>query len=304
VARRSKQEARAKVEAGALDFARDVKKLKESPAPEFIAKATVALCLRITKHAKMVAVGSGVLVVIGSDVFILTAAHALEGFGKNGIMYVSYDEIFLEIIGFGCANPMAPSMNRDDDPVDVGFIRLFPASAEMLRHKALKLTNLFLEPPVLHNHWLMVSGHPASAYKRRGRAISCPLYGLQASGAVPSKYESVGVNPASHVVMNHDGPLFSEKGRKRTRHSLKGMSGCGVWLIAEIAPTAVMNSGLADPKLLAIFTGIREKYGVLVATRVQLHLKLMADSIPGFGSVLDREVRAVRAASSLQPWKK
>jgi hypothetical protein len=106
MARRSKQEGEAKAQAGAQDFASHVKKLNGSSAPKLIATATVALCLRKTKNGKLHAVGSGVILAIGSDVFILTAAHASEGFGKEGIMYVSHDKIFLEVIGFGCANPM------------------------------------------------------------------------------------------------------------------------------------------------------------------------------------------------------
>jgi hypothetical protein len=221
--------------------------------------------------------GSGVLLQISDQFFILTAAHVLDA----GELYIPDQEGLVMLNGHKDSSD-APNGKRELDRVDVGYVHLQP---EIVKH--IKAPHCFLPVSLIDvNHisqeeqHYMFMGYPNNAVKRKfgTKAFKSKLTTFTDKLASQNTYNGVAANQADHIVINFDSKKAKDSDENQiTPPKMTGMSGGGVWCITKNDSI----EGIPDARLCAI--GIEyhtKKHKCLVGTKIAHVLELIRKNYP------------------------
>jgi len=212
-------------------------------------------------------VGSGVLLKLGEERFLLTAAHVADN-RDRGDLYLGGEQTPVRITGT-VTSSKTPDGNRDSDKVDAAVIHL---SRETVAHMedALFLTagELDVAEP-RHDDFFLVAGYPCSKQRlpRAGDTITAYLYPFVAVSKPETDYDQP-LDPATHIKLGFSkGEMWRADVGRVTAPDPYGLSGCGIWWLngyAEAHPN--------PPQLAGIITEWRPRAGHLLGSRVNVLL--------------------------------
>ncbi len=184
-------------------------------------------------------IGSGILLAIGDERFVLTCAHVTDLIpAKDPLTVHSFINGKLNPLrGEGCVTK-SPESGRENDRADVAFFRLLPDIANGLAHQLVfwPIEQVALGKAATEDVHYTFSGYPHRDSRPRGRSIlrADPLP-LTAASYLPEDYERVGVSPFRHLGIKLDGgQLRHASGEPWTSTPqfptmLNGLSGGAVW---------------------------------------------------------------------------
>jgi len=183
-------------------------------------------------------IGSAILLRVGDEALVLSAAHVLDHATETSPLYIGSHDSGVLLQGRWFRTPLPESGQREDDRVDVGCARLlakavdsfdhtcFLASAELAPHRILS--------PGDH---VVLSGYPCTKQRWAGKLErEASLYAVIAECSPVEDYGTLGVDRSHAVVLGFD------KRRVRTRHGpatapdLWGVSGGGLWILRRPGP--------------------------------------------------------------------
>lgn len=224
--------------------------------------------------------GCGVLISAGGSTFVVTAAHVLEEAGDRqlaiaGAKHPTYlnDPAIVSIVPEG--------QTREADAIDAAVIRLSDERAEALGCRPLEVAEIAhpndIEPAGAH---LLLFGFPAARQMNKLDVKTMNLtrshimaLGIRASGSV---YESAGLDERRHVLMRLQRVDAITADGRRTIPKLAGMSGCGIWSIAGLAPGEKSTEVPPTAQLAGIFTDYRERATLAFGPRLHQHIGMIA----------------------------
>jgi hypothetical protein len=199
--------------------------------------------------------------------FLVSAAHVLDKLHDRQRYYFPIaPRVTRQILGRVLVAGVDAGTSRQDDSVDVGVVILegdgLPPYPDM-NIEGLGFDRIARRKPNRHLAQYAFCGFPAS--KGKGNPVSKkfePLLNTYLSGSVSrERYEEVGLNSRSHIVMPFDSRnVFDVAGDRVIFPAPSGMSGSPVWQLTGPTP--------AERKVVGVFIEYRERKKVFVATDI------------------------------------
>ncbi|MGE8723365.1 hypothetical protein ACO2KH_18690 [Leptospira terpstrae] len=227
--------------------------------------------------------GSGVLIKIKNLYFIFTATHVLLPLKHNAIITGVGNGDFIENLSgerYSTGNPDYP----EDDQYDATVYHITSGMSNMLKEKALNLSDIELKEIPQTKSIYLVSGFPAKkSLSEKGKIES--KKDLFASFEFSLEiYEKLNYNPKSHIILTYE-DLVLTKEQWLTSPRPQGVSGGAIIRIngLSIFPTNIETKTPVQ-KLSSIMTQHhREKNrnpGYILGTRINVFLGLLKKYFP------------------------
>jgi hypothetical protein len=228
--------------------------------------------------AEPMLVGSGVLVSLAEDRFLLTAAHVLAWRHKGQLVAaVSPDLMTLAGTLWEISAPTADT--RLADNIDLGLVRLAGGPWNGLSlGRFCSWDELDTQPSLMARHSFGVVGFPVSKNRRpvledRLRSFALPLAGLECDAAT---YVEVGRNPDANLMIGFDRKTMSGTNGRKASPDLNGVSGGGMWRFGR-----KLREATRPPLLSAIAIEWHQgKHKYILGTRIQIALAMMIENLP------------------------
>jgi len=173
---------------------------------------------------------SGVIVQVGRQPFLFTAAHALDARDGRKLV-VSLDEHLIALPSPRPLTTTSPDGSREADRIDLAAVPLPIKAVEESGARVVQLSEIESDPQPDQDGLYLLLGMPATKQRNRARegALAGFVYPLIAT-AMPSEFDDQ-FGGVIHLNLKVDRKDVYQEGEKRTAPSLKGMSGCGAWVI-------------------------------------------------------------------------
>lgn len=234
---------------------------------------------------------TGVLLRIGTDHFVLTASHGIrEAIEAETHLFMSWDD------DEHCCIPLAGDRiaTTDESTVDVAVIKLSDATNVRLlkRHTPISLLDI-AKPSFDADGLFLIVGYPRAGTEFVAQnPLDAPrpplLEALKYMGVrSKSRWTGAGVtySPRTHLVIGMPQDSYraaSSRGELLPDHEgIQGISGCGIWLVADRRKRKSLDSiDVSDCKLIAIEHTYDQDAGLVVGTWIGLALMLIAHRFP------------------------
>jgi hypothetical protein len=212
--------------------------------------------------------GSGVILRVSEERFLLTAAHVLDG----APLYLPVGRFPRELpLEVDTVQTVSPEGDRRLDELDVGIVRLQSDLAKGLAesgYQSIVPANLALtevdRPSARALYGFM--GYPSSQNSRNPerKTLRRKCYSYDSEPFPPGKVQEKGFRPEVHIVV----PVKKRKGMPK----LEGMSGGAVWSLR-----GHLRQG---PRLAAIGIEDRNRQAVLVGVRIKFFVAALTERFP------------------------
>jgi hypothetical protein len=232
-------------------------------------------------------IGSGVLLQIKDEVFLLTAAHVTDASETGTLLLPGRDGITL-ICGHFAHIPVPRGGKRSDDKADIAYFRLSEDLRTNLDPSLLILTrdDILLCDQLLDGDLYTFAGYPwRKSQSQQGKIVAEPF--TFTGGAASGKdYEKLGYSRTVHIVV---------KFRRRKSFSVLhqavktaprpgGISGGGVFAWPKDLQERTHISNL---KLVGIAHTYHEDRHCMAGTRINTYLACILQNNPGLGTLSD-----------------
>jgi len=220
-------------------------------------------------------VGSGVLVTLADDRFLLTARHVLN-WRAHGQLVVGISPEYAGVQGTMWRISADGAQNDSEDYIDLGIVQLRGGLWDTLPLERFCSWNEFdLNPPIMATHTFGMLGFPVSKNRRpidgdRIKSHALPIAGLECE---EETYRAEGRNPITNLMVGYDQKTMSGAEGMRAAPALNGASGGGMWRFGR-----KMRKATNAPLLSAIFIEChkaRHKY--IFGTRIQVVIHAMSE---------------------------
>jgi hypothetical protein len=229
---------------------------------------------------QMQQVGSGILLQIKSEIFLLTAAHVTDTL-QDGTLHIPGKQRITPVSGMFAHIPVPRMASRSDDTADIAYFRLSKELREKL-HPSLPIMtrdDIFILDQTLEGDLYTFAGFPwRKSFSECGNVITEAF--TFTGGAVSDKtYQALGYSPAVHIVIR-----FRRKKSFSTRYRSvitaphpAGISGGGVfaWPKDIQERTEVPNL-----KLVGIAHTYHKNFHYMAATRLKSYLACIFQNNP------------------------
>lgn len=250
-----------------------------------IAKAVVPI-FGLSEQEQFVQDRTGVLLQVNEGHFLLTASHGLRQFVAHPIP--------LGISPSRAGEPPIHLLNStfhsiEEDNVDVTVVRLDNETVQALLPQRRFLRLHEVEQGVQASDGLyLVFGYPCEwTTSEGGRIASRPMIflGRQHTGELNPISET---DPAIHLVLSYDRQgIDVVKDRPATLPTVNGMSGCGIWKIADWNSGALQNCKPDKSRLVAIQHSWDQDRNYVKGTWVRHTLGLIHEHYPDLRAALE-----------------
>jgi hypothetical protein len=230
--------------------------------------------VRVDRRGMAEFVGTSMLLRVNERTFLASATHVLRT-RKGTQVHVLGDQRNVHLRQAAMvAGAYAHSAAKGTDQVDVSFLEISARQVEQLGTTAsVQMNQVDVDESGSSPGRYLAIGYPASRTTVRyseGELKVSPfaIHTGRVSGQICTE---VGVSPHSHLVLRYDRSNVAGPDELRRQGPLPfGMSGGGVWRIANVDPNP---PGLADAKLVAIMTAYRPGDRLIMCTRIALLLE-------------------------------
>ena len=163
--------------------------------------ATVPIIWESPDRSKAEQVGSGVLIRIVDQVFLLTAAHVTD-FDKTGALLIPSQHGYMPIFGKYSVTPMPASGHRRDDKWDMAFVLLDDECVSRLDSDYIVLDrpDIFLEAPPERFEYTF-AGFPWRRSIVKGRSIDTNLTTMSGIEGKKSEYDVLKLDPKFFIII-------------------------------------------------------------------------------------------------------
>lgn len=247
-------------------------------------EAAVRSIYVLPKHEKMPRqTGSCVVLKIGDEVFILSAAHVFEDIGSFPVL-VGAGERLHELTGDRFSTRQGPSGTHQDDPIDAVAFHITSTVPDILRSGALSLDDVDKSTVFEEGEFYVVGGFHASRSKRLQQRLMSFQEMYPTIEQESANYKSIGLDRARQIgLVFEDEVLVNGKWQKSP--SMVGMSGGAVFRIPDLRPHPLY---VTPRSIRSVLSGIiierRKKLGAIVPTlvssRIGYHLGLIDKYLP------------------------
>lgn len=214
-------------------------------------------------------IGSGVVIKIGNELFVLTAAHVTDYAQGDGAIFMPAAEGIEQMTGGLSFNPVPVHGSRDDDIGDMGYYHLSDEWRTKLHPsiKPLSLNDLLLTDELETGDIFTYVGYPWRKTKSRGLTHETELFTYTGHASASDVYERLGYKRRVNIVVR-----MRLKRMYSTRHKARipapqphGISGGAV---VAWPSNFVDRHDSSNMKLAAIVHTYHERERCMAATRI------------------------------------
>src|ERR1051326_629248 len=231
---------------------------------------TTVPIFRQDSTGRLESIGSAVLLALGDEAIVLTAAHVLDEATETTALLVGSHDSLVRLQGKWFKTPLQKGGVRDQDRVDVGAVWL-PRSARAKLHDSCLLAtgDLALFRPMKHRSYALLAGYPCSKQVSRGqRDLESSLCTVMAECSADEDYAGIGVSSTHAVVLAFDRMQVWRREGRSIAPKLQGMSGGGLWILQRSTPDQAGSARLCGT-IIEWRNGAKT---LLVATRIEVLL--------------------------------
>lgn len=237
-------------------------------------------------HVPM-ACGSGVLVAIDEEHFLLSAAHVLDKTAKHTLLIPTLSELKAIRGPMVCTVP--PDGDRDLDWLDVGYVRLTAAEAQQLspQFEFLPVGLIDVNDIATSQSHYVFSGYPGSAVQRRYRSnvLDGQQHSYTGRNASYCTYWQAGTNFIANIVVTFDAKrAIDQQGRTVRPKDRHGMSGGGVWVLSG---SPILRK-VPRLRLCGVITEHPKQNNCLVGTRLFVLLEMIRKDLPHLSPMIPK----------------
>ena len=248
-------------------------------------------------------IGSGTLIVVADQEFVLTAAHVVRDAANGQTLGISGfgGGPFISTAGQWIVS--APSQaSSSEDPLDIALYPLTKDKvASLSRSEFVRIADVSFKSD-LSNAYFILSGFPriwsttldgGAEKTMQSRLLQYSTHSFAGESRALSGYDE-----NRHFLLDATRtPLVDQNGDEtsfRTRSGfpanmpgdLGGISGCSVWLVGDpYIPFVEWNAG--SGRLVGVETGVYERRGAIKATRWNAVIMLIYSAFPSLRPVLE-----------------
>jgi hypothetical protein len=216
-------------------------------------------------------VGSGILLRVADDLFLITAAHVIEENRENDLYTIGqFGTTALEGRFYRNASEQK---DHSDEPFDIGVLHLNTDTVTALGQVNEVLPNqcAIAEPrPTRRLH--LIIGYPHTKNRKldlRKRKVFPKTFRYYTLPASPKRHGNHGLDTATHLLLDFERRhVMPFGGHDQTAPHPAGMSGGAVW-----------TSCFRDPKLAGILTDWKHRDSFL-AVRISLAVEIIRNVLP------------------------
>lgn len=183
-------------------------------------------------------IGSAVLLRLGDEPLVLTAAHVLDDATVDTPLYVGTHESLQLLEGRWFRTPLPASGLRIHDRVDVGIARLPSKALEVFESSCfLSVAELAPRQQLAQGAYAVISGYPCGKQEWTGTLErEANLYTVIAECSADDDYAKLSVDRSHAIVLAFDQKRSRTRQGPTTAPKLKGVSGGGCWVLRRLTP--------------------------------------------------------------------
>jgi hypothetical protein len=234
---------------------------------------------------KPIQIASGVLVKIKNEYFIFSASHVFDEIGNHQLLIGdgTGSEI-RSILGDRFSSSRGKSGTHTDDPIDASVFHVQSPISEVLKKEALTLNDFDFSSPKDCKSIYIAAGFRVKKSNTAGNTVQSKQEGFPSSEIYKQDYLRLKINAEKHIVLAYENQVLLG-GIWQTSPTPKGFSGGAIIRVNGVS----LNQDTFDKsEYKQLLTGIiieqrREKnkeIGVLIGTRIGIHLALIKNYIP------------------------
>ena len=241
-------------------------------------KAVCPIFLDHNDRTKTEQIGSGVLLQIATEKFLLTAAHVTD-LQKEGALLIPGKDGLTQIYGNLAHLAVPRGFKRIDDKMDIAYYRLPRDLAGNLHPDLVPLTrdHLFLSDNMLEGDVYTFVGYPWRKSRALGAKATMELFTYTGRAAPKKKYEMLGYNNHLHVLIKFDRKKCIRDGKVLQAPLPHGLSGGAVFRWPKDIKKPL---GQDDLNLVAIAHSYHEKQNLIAGTNLNLYLACIFSKNP------------------------
>ncbi|MEC1718408.1 hypothetical protein [Schinkia azotoformans] len=248
--------------------------------PQRVESAVIPIYHVPTLKRKPVQIGSGVLVKIKSEYFILSASHVFDEIGNQQLLTGDGTGSVVQLIsGERFSSGKGKSGTHKDDPIDASVFHIQAQISEALKKVALTLNHFDFsghkecEPPFI------ASGFRVKKSNTAGNTVQSKREGFPSMEISEEDYKRMKIDFETHIALGYENQVLLN-GIWQTSPTPKGFSGGA---IIRIDGLSLIPNTCDNPEPKQLLTGIiieqrrgkNKEMGVLIGTRIDIHLALI-----------------------------
>ncbi|WP_067098511.1 hypothetical protein [Marinomonas atlantica] len=231
-------------------------------------------------------VGSGVVVTIKDEFFVFSASHVFDDIGGFQLLLGTGEGSKLaSLSGERFSSKKGPSGTHSDDPIDASVFHIQSGLTEKIKSIAISLNDLDLDQPDESRSVHMAVGFRVKKSNTDGNQVKAKRECFPSIEYGIDEYSILGIDRKTHIALAYENQVLMG-GSWQTSPTPKGVSGGAIVKIqgVEMLPPFSIKSN-AKQLLSAITIEQRRekagKPGVIIGTRIGVHLGLIHTYLPG-----------------------
>ena len=209
--------------------------------------------------------GTGVYLKLNGDVYLLTAAHVIDG-SEPGQLLIPGPHHLIPITGNMYASFIGDE-ERHNDSADFALFRLSASCKKSLNHhfSPFPQTRTELLTSSLELGCCSISGYPASKSTNKAGQLTSEIYSFRGVAAKEQTYEKLGLDPAVNIIIHYDRNRTVYPGTLRPfpGPALNGVSGGAIFSWPK---EYSMSDDWSLPSLVGVFHTYLKDSGLAVGT--------------------------------------
>ncbi len=248
----------------------------------YLRRPSASICpiFREDDEGKPEQFGTGVLIRIAQEHFMLSAAHVFDDF-KERVILIPGLESLVELHGPYATTPLPDKGSREDDDYDMGYFHLNTDQQADIDSSMLFLDERDCDPMDVTSDGdaYTLIGYQSELSESTANKAKAEISRVSCSGVQDHRYQKLGLDPKRHILLQ----FRMKKGMsyktmvQGKKHDFGGMSGGGVFAWSKESP---IPKAIAQPHLVGIITGYSNYHNVFIATRLHHVLCAMHKEFP------------------------
>ncbi|WP_289029550.1 hypothetical protein [uncultured Paraglaciecola sp.] len=253
--------------------------------PQKVESAVLPILHTLKRATKPEQIGSGVIVSLENEYFIFSASHVFDVIGKfNLLVGPSGYERIAALSGERFSTPKGNSGTHRDDPFDASVFHIQGGLTDSLKNVAISINDFDIESKNESNNIYMAAGFRSRKSNTAGNEAKGKRECFPTIEYSDDEYSLLGIDRTNHIALAYEDQVLAN-GQWQTSPTPTGISGGAVIKISGLNMTPPFTSAPnARQQLSAITIEQRRerdgKPGVLIATRIGLHMALIKHFMP------------------------
>ncbi|MBG9909122.1 hypothetical protein BCPR1_04435 [Bacillus paranthracis] len=265
--------------------------------PQRVESAVIPIYHLPKLKRKPVQIGSGVLVKIKSEYFIFSASHVFDEIGNHLLLTGDGTGTKIQSLsGDRFSSGRGKSGTHRDDQVDASVFHIQSPISGALKKEAITLNDFDFSSSKENEAIFIAAGFRVKKSNTAGNTVRSKREGFPSIEIDVEDYLRMKIDAEIHITLAYENQILLN-GIWQTSPIPKGFSGGAIIRVDEVT---VDSETIDKPVYKQLLTGIiieqcREKnkeMGVLIGTKIDVHLALIKNFLPDLAVDIDRHIKA------------